>query len=220
MKIKQTVLCATFLAAFSLPASAVITWTGAIDTDLTNDGNWDFSGSSLTTVAGITDATLAEDLSFTGAGSTPTLANLNGQPAWGVVAGNTMMFDGATLANSGNDGIGLGTIELANGSSVTAFFARKTISVDATSHLILEGAGDPLPGTSTVTLVPGATLTMASVAEFTEQGSQIYVNGQSYDLDNSILTFSGTTATAVPESSTSAIILGVVGLALVMRRRK
>jgi hypothetical protein len=219
MNIKRTVLSAAFLAALSLPASAVIVWTGAVDSDLTNNANWDFSGTTLSTVAGITDSTLAEDLLFTGAGETPTLAQQPNQPTWGVAKGNTITFNGATLLNSGNDGIGSGSLDLTNGSNVTAFFGRGTFTVDATSNLILQGGGNPIPGSSTVTLAPGATLTLASVAEFTEQGSQIYVGGQSYDSDNSILTFNGTTGTAVPEPS-SAAILGLAGLAFILRRRK
>ena len=216
MKIKQTALSAAFLAALSLPASAVITWTGAVDGDISNDGNWDAS------VVGITNATLNDSLIFNTSGSAPVLGEQAAQPTWGVTAANTITFDGVSMTNSGNDGIGTGIINIINGGGATAFFAFGTITVDATSSMNLQGGGDPLPGAAVLNLAPGATLTMASVAEFTEQGAQIFVNGVDFATDTSILSFSGTTATAVapvPEPS-SAALLGLGGLALIMRRRK
>jgi len=213
MNIKQTALSAAFLAALSLPASAVITWTGAVDGDISNDGNWDSS------VAGILDATLNDSLVFNSTGSAPVLGEQAGQPTWGVTAANSITFDGVSMTNTGNDGLGLGTIAVINGGGFASFFAFGTINVDATSSVILQGGGDPLPGSTAINLTPGATLTLASVAEFTEQGGQIFVNGVDYNTDNSILSFSGTTATAVPEPSSSAL-LGLGGLALILRRRK
>lgn len=220
MKLKHAIITTSLLAALSMPASAVIVWTGAVDSDLTNDGNWDFSGSALATVAGITSATLADDLQFSGTPTNaPTLGELGGQPTWGVTAGNTITFDGVAMSNSGNDGLGLGIINVTNGGSFTSFFANATVNVDASSSITLQGAGDPIPGVATINLTPGAQLTMASVAEFTEQGGQILVNGVDFNTDNSILSFSGTTATAVPEP-TSTALLGLGGLAMIFRRRK
>lgn len=216
MKIKQTALCTAFLAALSLPASAVITWTGAVDGDISNDANWDAS------VVGITTATLLDDLLFTSAGNAPVLGDQAAQPTWGVTAANTITFDGVSMTNSGNDGIGTGIINIINGGGSTSFFAFGTIAVDATSSITLQGGGDPLPGAAVLNLAPGATLTMASVAEFTEQGAQIFVNGVDFLSDSSILSFSGTTATAlapVPEPSSTAL-LGLSALAFILRRRK
>ncbi|MFT7173337.1 MAG: hypothetical protein ACI9NQ_001557, partial [Paracoccaceae bacterium] len=60
--------------------------------------------------------------------------------------------------------------------------------------------------------------TLPSVAEFTEQGADIEVNGVTFASDNSILSFSGNTATAVPEP-TSALLTLLGGLAFFIRRR-
>ena len=213
MKIKHLALSATLLGSLALPASAVITWTGAIDGDISNDGNWDAS------VAGITDSTLNDSLIFNTTGNAPILGELAGQPTWGVTAANTITFDAVTMTNAGNDGIGRGVFNVINGGGFSAFFANGAVDVGAPSSITLQGGGDPLPFVAVVNLAVGAQLTMASVAEFTEQGGQIFVDGVDFATDTSILEFSGTTATAVPEPSSTAL-LGLGGLALILRRRK
>ncbi len=218
MKLYTTI--AAIAAATTALTQAAITWTGAVDSDLTNDGNWDFSGSGLASVAGIDSGTVADDLVIGNAGTSPVFGDLTGQPTWGTTAAFGITLDNATIDNgSGNDGFGFGTISLTNGSSLTTFFVDGTLNVDATSSVNLEGAGDPIPGATAVNLAVGATITLSSVAEYTEQGSQIFVNGVNYATDSSILDFSGTTATAVPEPSSSAL-LGLGALALILRRRK
>ena len=99
------------------------------------------------------------------------------------------------------------------------------INVDSTSSLTFRGGGDPINSQTektTIVLQPGAQLTLPTVAEFTEQGADIVVGGITFAEDPSILTFSGTTATAiaaVPEPSSSLLAaLGLVGLTI--RRRK
>ena len=125
-----------------------------------------------------------------------------------------------TIDNSGNDGFGGGTVNVINGGSFTSFFTAIDVNIDSTSSITLLGAGDPLPTTSTITLAAGAQLTLASVAEFTEQGAQIFVNGVSFAADNSILSFAGATATAVPEPGVFALLAGGLSLAWVALRRR
>lgn len=99
-----------------------------------------------------------------------------------------------------------------------------TVNVDATSSYTLRGAGDPINSQvemTNVNLAPGAMLTLNSLAEFTEQGADIYVNGVSFATDPSILSIAGTTGTAqaIPEPSGTALI-GLAGLAMILRRRR
>lgn len=213
MNKKTLVLSSALLAALSLSASAAITWTGAIDGDLANNGNWSSS------VAGIKNATLNDNLIFNATGNAPVLGNLPEQPTWGVSSAYSITFDGVTMTNSGNNGIGRGTINVMNGGSFFAFFSMGAVNVDATSAITLQGPNNPTPDATVIHLTPGAQLTLADFAKFEQVGSKIFVNGVSYASDNSILSFSGATATAIPEPSATAL-LGIGGLALLIRRRK
>lgn len=221
MKIRIAQLMAAAATSFLLgQANADVVWTGAVDSDLTNDGNYDFTSSGLATVAGITSGTLAENLVYNSSGTMPIQGDLANQPTWGVAVGNTITFDGVTVDNgSGNDGWGFGEIFVINGASVTTFYMESQITVDSTSSVNLEGAGAPLPKLSTtLNLAPGAQVTLFSMDKFTLHASQIFVNGTSYADDNTVLSFNGLTATAVPEPGSLAL-LGLSGLLIARRRR-
>jgi len=198
MKITRFICLLIFLCAASVAGAATLEWTGAVNSNITNDGNWS-GGSSV----GILDATLAHDLVFVNAGVAPVGPERTLQPSWGVSGANSITVDGVFLDTAGNDGISAGTIHILHGGSARIFFMKSTIHVDATSSLNLLGGGDPLPSGSVLNLAPGAQLAMASLGEFTEQGAQIFVDGTSYAADDTILSFSGNTATAVGVPSPS-----------------
>ena len=217
------VLSATFIASH-----ATVVWTGAANTDFYNDANWDFSGAVNGTTAINPSTDINENLTVNGA------AGLTGAGRLDLGAGYSITLTNSSFApNSGVNGVVDGNpnnsvLNVLGGSAMTSTWLTEgmTLNVDGTSSYTLRGAGDPINSQSektTINLTPGAQLTLASVAEFTEQGADIMVNGVSFATDNSILTFSGNTATAVgtviPEQSGIALI-GVAGLAMILRRRK
>ena len=207
------------LSVLIMGSSAQLVWTGAVDSDVTNDANW--SGGSVT---GILDLTLAEDLVFGNAGTAPIGPERALQPSWGVTVANSITVDNVFLDTAGNDGLGAGTINVINGGSIRMFFLKSaSINVDGDSSVNLLGGGDPLPNNLEVIaalhLAPGAQATLASLAEFTEQGAQIFVNGVSFADDTSILTFSGSTATAIPEPATLGMLVVFGGATLFIRRK-
>jgi hypothetical protein len=142
--------------------------------------------------------------------------------------GFTMTLDNSILGlvAGGNDGVGgepAGTgvtVNVTSGSQLNPFFIVNavTVNVDASSSASFGGGGTPI-NLSTVSLAPGSSLTLASLAEFTEQGTKIFVNGVSFASNSTILNSSGNTGTAIPEPSGLAL-LGLAGLACLFRRRK
>lgn len=217
------VLSATFIASH-----ATVVWTGAANTDFYNDANWDFSGAVNGTTAINPSTDINENLTVNGA------AGLTGAGRLDLGAGYSITLTNSSFApTSGVNGVVDGNpnnsvLNVLGGSAMTSTWLTEgmTLNVDGTSSYTLRGAGDPINSQSektTINLTPGAQLTLASVAEFTEQGADIMVNGVSFATDNSILTFSGNTATAVgtaiPEPSGIALI-GLAGLAMILRRRK
>ena len=237
MKLKAIFVSLVFMMCWS--ANAVIVWTGVVDSDLTNDANWDFSRSSLTTIRGIVGKgnlaapTLNDDLLFTGKPPhAPMLGNISGriQASWGVAAGHTITFDGVSMTNPapGNDGLGVGDIHITNGSRVTAFFIRAKVFVDSTSGLKLEGEGNPMPPaqgalpSAIVYLAAGAEFELASVGEYTEGGRdrRIFVDGVSLAEDRSLLSLSGSSPKGIPEPGFYGLLVGGFSLGCVWFLRR
>jgi hypothetical protein len=225
---KKILTIAGVLSASVIASHASVVWTGATNNDFYNDANWDFSGAVNGTTAINPSTDINEDLVISGA------AGLTGGGRLDLGAGYSITLTNSSFApNSGVNGLVDGdpsnsVLNVLGGSSMTSTWLTEgmTLNVDGTSSYTLRGAGDPINSQSektTINLTPGAQLTLASVAEFTEQGADIMVNGVSFATDNSILTFSGNTATAVgtaiPEPSGIALI-GLAGLAMMLRRRK
>jgi len=224
MVIKSAVMIATCLSA---PAAIVWSGGGASD-DFYNAANWDFSESGSAAMASPTD----DAVTITGAtinDPSGSFTNLE------IGDGLAVTFSGTSFTFSNNNGFTgvndagdvASTLNILSGSSMNAQFAAIgiQINVDSTSSLRFRGGGDPINSQiekTTINLSPGAQLTLASVAEFTEQGADIVVNGVTFAQDPSILSFSGTTATAnavVPELS-SSLFATIGALALLGRRRK
>jgi hypothetical protein len=227
-RMKKTLTIVGVLSASVIASHATVVWTGAANTDFYNDANWDFSGAVNGTTAINPSTDINEDLSISGA------AGLTGVGRLDLGAGYSITLTNSSFApSSGVNGVVDGdpsnsVLNVLAGSAMTSTWLTEgmTLNVDGTSSYTLRGAGDPINSQSektTINIAPGATLTLASVAEFTEQGLDIMVNGVSFAADTNILTFSGNTATAVgaaiPEPS-GVTLIGLAGLAMILRRRK
>lgn len=217
------------LLATCLSSQAAIVWSGGGDTDdFYNAANWDFSESASAAMASPTN----DLVTITGAtinDPSGSFSNLEiGDGLSVTMSGTSFTFtnnNGFTGVNDASDVIS--TLNIVGGSSMNAQFAAIGIqvNVDGTSSLRFRGGGDPINSQTektTINLSPGAQLTLPSLAEFTEQGADIVVNGVTFAEDPSILSFSGTTATAnsvVPELS-SSLFATLGALVLLGRRRK
>ncbi|MGI9241033.1 MAG: PEP-CTERM sorting domain-containing protein [Verrucomicrobiales bacterium] len=221
---RRTTIAAILLATSLCSTKAAVVWTGGTSTDPFEDSNWDFSGSAETAVD--SNVSIEDDITITNGNI--EIPNLAGQVRLQIGNGFTMTLDNSILGvvAGGNDGVGgqpsgTGvTVNVTNGSQLNPFFVVNavTVNVDASSSASFGGGGTPI-NISTVNLTPGSSLTLASLAEFTEQGAKIFVNGVSFSEDTSILSFSGNTGTAIPEP-TGLALLGLAGLACCLRRRR
>jgi len=217
-------------------ASADVVWTGAgADANAVfADDNYDFSGSALSTIEAA-PSTVGDNVTYTGANITTT--DNNAFNLFLIEDGFTVTFDGTSYTTGGTGGLnGLDTfssfVDIVNGSSASLQYVAVglTVFVDGTSSLTIRGGGDGINSqteATSVTLAQGGQLSLPTVAEFTEQGGEIFAANAAgvltaYSDDNSILSFNGTTATAVnaivPEPGSLAL-LGLGGLALIRRRR-
>lgn len=224
---KTTLLSIGFAAASALTSQAAISWTGAIDSAPFDDGNWDFSGSTESSI--VADVAILDNITVTNV-APPASGSSGGSFAqFKLGEGYSMTITNTSFDFLGTDGVAGsagGSQENINliGSSLNIQFASVgiDINVDGTSSLNIRGGGDGINSQTAptrVNLSVGGQLTLPTLAEFTEQGNEIFVNGVSYNSDTSILSFSGTTATAVPEPASTAL-LGLGGIALILRRRK
>ncbi|QDU58705.1 PEP-CTERM sorting domain-containing protein [Aeoliella mucimassa] len=186
---------------------AVIVWTGAgaDSTALFAVDNYNLTGSSVTTIeAGVP---IEDDVTISG-----TTIVASDYPAgfttFAMADGYTATLNGATLVSNDSGGIAgeVGYLQsyfhLTNGSSMDMQFATlgADILLDSTSSLTFRGGGDPINSqgdTTRVLMQPGATLTLASEAEFSEHLGEIFVDGVSALEEPGILNISGNTATAV-----------------------
>lgn len=223
--------CAVAMVACSTVSNGAVVWTGSGSNpnDLFGDDNYDFSGSSISAIdesvtTGVpevlVDAPVLDDVTFSGATISAAFATGFGQFRLGN--GFQATLDNSSITSTTNGGIagqvgpGAAVFNVLNGSNLNMqFVTGAVVNVDGTSKLRFRGGGDPINSTdqpALVNLAPGAMLTLASVAEFTEQGDSIFVNGVSFAANPNILTFDGTTGTAVPEPSSVLLLVGV-GLA-------
>lgn len=227
------------LSLFAGGLHAAVVWTGSANTDIFNDANWDFSGAVNSTTSVDPGVAINEDLAVASGTLTGTGGNLVlGDGHSLTLTASTLVLTGGTTGISGvDDGLGAGrinapaTVNLINSTARMQFTTVGTdFVVDGTSILEFYGAGDPINSQTELTrilLVTGSTLTLASSAEFTEQGAEIFVNGTVYDPDGNGATPSndalwnntGATRVAVPEVYPVAA-MGALGLLTLLRRRR
>ena len=208
--------------------SADVVWTGAFDSDIQNDSNYDFSGSGLSTISGIEGSNLLDNLVFNNSGTAPQLPNTGGGQFNYGSATFGLTFDNvvATFEAGSNEGWRGNTVSLINGSQTTSFFyVSSTVSIDATSSVVLLGGGNPV-NQSTVDMAPGAvvTFTLEDVSEFNaEHIGKFTVNGSALVAGvNAIVVSDGNTGsivTAIPEPGFLGL-LGVAGIGFALRRCK
>lgn len=161
-------------------------------------------------------------MNFAGGGNV-TLGNLIVSNTEITFAGTKGLSSSATFPS---------VINLTNGSSWISQFVSNntTLFVDGTSSIELKGTGDPInsqTNQTTVNLDIGAQLIFRDTAELDDQlddtgSGDIWVNGTRVTLANKNNYFTTTdnlTFTAIPDPSTTAL-LGLGGLALILRRRK
>jgi len=206
----------------------VITWDAdeAEIYDFYDSPNWDFSQSDslelnrdspIANILTITDALILED--------SPSYSNIEIGNGFSVTLKSTNF---TFQKNNGFTGVDddddiYSTLNITEGSSMDAMFSAigLKINVDSTSSLTLRGAGDSINSQierSIINLSPNAKLTLNSVEEFSEQGSDIYLNGVSFSQNPSILKFNGTTGTAIPEAH--FIFLSALPIILLLGKRK
>lgn len=140
-----------------------------------------------------------------GAGSAMTITGSGSQLKVGAVSAfdSILVDDGGLIELKDAAGITLhdagSTLRIEGGSSADfQFILKAVVSVDGTSSLTLNGTGIPI-NSAEVHLDIGAQLTLHSLAEFSEQGAKIFVEGVSFNDDSTQLSFSGSgpvTATA------------------------
>ena len=209
-------------------SSADVVWTGAFDSGIQNDANYDFSGSALSTIAGIQGSTVGDNIIYTNMGAAPELPNTGGQLNFGT-SGFELVFDNvvAGFAPGSNKGWRGGTLSLLNAAQTTSFFiSGSTASIDATSSMTLLGAGNPV-NMSTIDMAFGAVVTFTNknpsafnndhIADFTVNGAPL-VDGVNATVVSDGA--AGTIVTAVVPEPASFCVLALAGICLVIRRRK
>jgi hypothetical protein len=206
----------------------VITWDAEEEDiyDFYDAPNWDFSQSDsleldrdspIANILTITDALILED--------SPSYSNIEIGDGFSVTLKSTNF---TFQNNNGFTGVDdddnvYSTLNITEGSSMDAMFSAigLKINVDSTSSLTLRGAGDSINSQterSIVNLSPNAQLTLSSLDQFAVQGDDIYFNGVSFSQNPSILKFSGTTGTAIPEMN--FILLSAIPIILLLNKKR
>ena len=236
--IKQLLSIGALAAASTLTTQAALLWTGAEDgVSLYQESNWlDDNGAvpGANEINGGTAVTAATGglIQLTSGTGTPAAFGSN----FLIGPGNDIEIGGGkNLGSTGISGIQVasaqGTNVLGNLSGASTLNVQFTVdidwSIDGASAIVLRGGGNPINGASTINFLDSAstlTFTSETVAAFTaEHLGKIKVNGAAAVIGTNINVVSdggsGSIVTAIPEPS-SAALLGLGGLALILRRRK
>ncbi len=168
-------------------AAADIVWTGAVSADIFEEGNWDFSNSTVTAVD--PNVSITDDVVIRGAPQPVEIPAVGGgQFRFQVGEGFRFTIDNSTVTSTGDDGVGSDpgtgvgiTIDVINGAVFEPFFVvnEVVVEVDATSTLTFGGGGNPV-NLSRVDLTFGAVLgfLLEDPTEFTmEHLSKVSVDG-------------------------------------------
>ncbi len=226
------------LVSFCITTSsqASISWLGTVSDDIFDVGNWDLSASSVTTLE---PNVSIEDSVIIGAGpfpNAPVIPEVTGQQRFQLADGQVFSLQGpgASLSVFGNEGVGgaPGTlngpiVNLLDGASFQPFFVVNDVKVtiDATSSATFGGGGNPI-NLSFVDLAPGAKLAFLNedpIAFIAEHLGKTTVNGVPAEINTNIILDSdgatGSTVTAIPEPSSSALLL-LASFGFCVRRRR
>ncbi|MEZ6015924.1 MAG: sulfatase-like hydrolase/transferase [Planctomycetota bacterium] len=156
---------ALLLSALALAGTPDIRWTGAIDSDVFAEGNWDLTQSATTTID--PNVTIDDDVIVAGAVNAAAIPEVGGaaQQRFQLADGRTLTIDGGAFSALGNDGVGGSgaasqvTIDVRNSGTFAPFFIVNGVhlQVDGTSQATFGGGGNPVNG-STIELAQGAVL--------------------------------------------------------------
>jgi len=235
---KQLFSIGMLAAASTLTAQAALLWTGATNNALYDETNWlDDNGAvpgadEINSGTAVTAAT-GGLIQITSGALTPS--NFGGNFVIGL-GNNIEVGGGKTLGSSGGSGIqvagpqGPNVTGLLSGASTlnVQFTVDIDWSIDGASSVILRGGGNPINGISTINFLDAAstlTFTNETVAAFTsEHLSKIMVNGAPAVIGTNLNVISdggtGSIVTAIVPEPSAAALLGLGGLALILRRRK
>ena len=236
--IKQLLSIGVLAAASTLTSHAALTWIGTNNTFF-QEANWiDNVGATPAggTINGDTDisASTGGMIIFDSSGGGTSSTGVGGDIRLGD--GNDLQIgDGLSLVTTATNGISNQKVlggTTANASMLGASSAnfQFTVGMDwslgEVSSLTLRGGTNPLNNSTINLLDAGSTIhfTDETVAAFTtEHLSKISVNGVAAVIGTNINVVSdggsGSIVTVVPEPSSAALI-GLGGLALILRRRK
>ncbi len=160
-------------------AAADIVWTGAANSDIFNEANWDLTQSTVTVVD--PSVSILDNVVIRNAPGVVEIPEVGGagQLNFQVAEGFRITIDNSVVRALGNDGIAcdLGNVlgidvDVVNGASFEPFFIFRNVrlSIDGTSAAIFGGGGNPI-NVSTVDLTLGATLRflLEDPTEFTNE---------------------------------------------------
>ncbi len=237
--IKQLLSIGVLAAASTLTSQAALTWTGAGNgTSLYAEDNWLDDNGFLPaddTINGATEVTAATGGLIQITGGTGTPASFS--PNFYLGTGNSIEVSGGkNLGSSSTYGIQVAAAQGANVNGIlsgaSTLNVQFTVDIDWTldgnSIMRLRGGGNPINGGSTINFLDANSTLLfdaETVAEFTsEHLSKILVNGVAAEIGTNINVVSdggsGSIVTAIVPEPSSAALLGLGGLALLLRRRK
>lgn len=231
MKILPCCLVQILCVVFPCLSQADLVWTGPTSGNVNIfSSDYNSGGGSIASGVEITDNVIYDGINVTAIDNNAFNEFLLGDGFALTIKDSTFV----TSASGGFNGPSTGgaTFNVVNSTLDLQYLSSGwDVQVDGTSSVNLRGAGDPVNSQTngmTMTFAQGAQLTLASFAEFAEQGNDLFAansSGQivSYNSDNSIFSFSGATATAqfaaVPEPGSIALLAGFGFIAYLRRKR-